>query len=101
MFGFGLGFMESFFSTEKSTTSRAESVCNFLNKLTPQNRQHNLLLFGYCSRNIVIYMQNLNNPSGEINYLWRRHDSGRIPEHREIIDKIEAQETLEDIVFNN
>ena len=34
MFGFGLGFIESFFSTEKSTTSSAESVCNFLNKLT-------------------------------------------------------------------
>ena len=42
-----------------------------------------------------------NNPSGEINYLWRRHDSGRIPEHREIIDKIEAQEEIEDIAFNN
>ena len=42
-----------------------------------------------------------NNPSGEINYLWRRHDSGRIPEHQEIIDKIEAQEEIEDIAFNN
>ena len=40
-----------------------------------------------------------NNPSGEINYLWRRHDSGRIPEHQEIIDRFEAQETLEDIVL--
>ncbi len=40
---------------------------NFFNKLTPQNKQHNLSLFSYFTINVIIYINlKLECPRGEI-----------------------------------